>query len=124
MSNTPSLPGSDARPERKRFLGALPTMKYFRHGSLIVCLVAFAVLSSASAVRCETKAVETKAKIKLLAEVEKVLAELTAEAVKLKRNLRIEEMKKVIAEIAEVTKIDDGQKKSKRPTEPLYSRIA
>jgi hypothetical protein len=52
-----------------------------------------------------------KPKIKLPEAVEKALAELAAEAAKIKGEARMEDMKKVMAEIVEVTKINDEQKR-------------
>lgn len=57
------------------------------------------------------KAEETKPKIKLPEAVEKALGELADEAVKLKRETRTEDMKKIIAEIGEVTKLNEEQRK-------------
>jgi hypothetical protein len=54
---------------------------------------------------------ETKPKIKLSDAVEKALADLASEAVKIKRETRNEDMQKVIAEIAEITKVNAEQRK-------------
>ncbi len=86
-------------------------MMRFQCNIIICTLAACTVFVVADSVRLEERPVDAKAKIKLPDAVEKALTELATEAAKIKRELRIEEMKKIIAEISEVTKISDEQKK-------------
>ncbi len=85
-------------------------MRRLRRGSTHRILAACAVFAVAGAVGSAEKSAATKPKIKLSEAVEKALGELAAEAAKIKRETRIEDMKKVIAEIAEVAKISDEQR--------------
>lgn len=82
-----------------------------RRGMLLVGMAAGLAVAATMALRGEDKRVEAKARIKLSDAVEKALADLAAEAVKIKRETRIEDMQKVIAEIAEITKINEEQRK-------------
>ncbi len=87
-------------------------MMRFRCGSFIYCLAACSVFTATYSVKGDDQLVVAKAtKTKLPDTVEKALAELATEAAKIKRELRMEEMKKIISEVIEVTKINDEQKR-------------
>ncbi|MCE9519231.1 MAG: hypothetical protein K8R87_06745 [Verrucomicrobia bacterium] len=100
-------------------------MMHLRHSGIISCLAACFAIGLTHPIQCEDKGTETKAKVKMkLPEaVEKALNDLATDAVKLKRELRLEEMKKIIAEISEVTKLSDEQKlKLEKEVEPAVDR--
>lgn len=92
-------------------------------GGFIPLVAACAAIAAAGPGASEEKPADARPKIKLPDVVEKALADLTAEAAKIKRESRIEDMRKVIDEIAEVAKISDLQKKTlENDVEPVVER--
>lgn len=80
-----------------------------RHIRLIAACVAIGAAGTLAG--SGEKPADVKPKIKLPDAVEKALAGLAAEAAKIKRGTRAEDMQKVIAEIAEIAGISDEQRK-------------
>lgn len=82
-----------------------------RRGRFIALIAACAAAAAGGFAGGEERPAQTKPKVKLPDGVEKALGDLAAEAAGIKGGLRIEDMQKVIAEIAEVAKISDEQRK-------------
>jgi len=83
-----------------------------RRGRFIRLIAACVAIGAAGALAgSEEKPADVKPKIKLPDAVEKALAALAAEAAKIKQGMRVEDMQKVIAEIAEIARISDEQRR-------------